>query len=132
MMAIYYIQSWRLCYIARHHLPFQSIPTAIYMKTQFISGRIDLQLLITQLGCPPPADIILPGISCTFACHYKSRHVCALRTAYSLAQWLHFYILSLYAVSYSACISFMFSIRRGCFVVNSSSTSKRQSTSPST
>ena len=31
----------------------------------------------------------------TFACHKKSRHVYALRTAYSLAQRLNFYILSL-------------------------------------
>jgi len=50
---------------------------------------------ITQLGCPPLADIILPGISCTFACHKKSRHVCVLRMAYSLSQWLNLYILSL-------------------------------------
>ena len=34
------------------------------------------------------------SISCTLACH-KFIHVCALRTAYSLAQWLNFYILSL-------------------------------------
>ena len=77
-----------------------SLAVAIYcfgpQKTQFISGLIDHTVIdITQLGCPPLADIILPGISCTFACHNKSRHVCALRTANSLAQWLHFYILIL-------------------------------------
>jgi len=63
---------------------------------QFISGLIDRTFIdITQLGCPPIADISLPGISCTFACHNKSRHVCVLRVAYSLAQRLNFYILSL-------------------------------------
>jgi len=77
-----------------------SSAVAIYcfgpQKTQFISGFIDRTVIdITQLGCPPLADISLPGISCIFACHNKSRHVCALRTAYSLAQWLNFYILSL-------------------------------------
>jgi len=69
-------------------------------KTQFISGlteRTDID--VTQLGCPPLADIILPGLSCTFACH-RYKHVCTMRTAYSLAQWLNFLILSLqYALS---------------------------------
>jgi hypothetical protein len=52
-------------------------------KTQFISGLMDRTVFyITQLGCPPPADICLQGISCTFACHNEFRHVCALRTAY--------------------------------------------------
>jgi len=65
-------------------------------KTQFNSGPMERTVInITQLGCPPLADISLPGISCTFACHNMSRHVCALRTAYSLAQWLNFHILSL-------------------------------------
>jgi len=49
---------------------------------------------ITQLGCPELADISLRAISCTFACH-KSKQVCALRKADSLAQWLNDYILSL-------------------------------------
>jgi hypothetical protein len=71
-------------------------------------------------------------ISCTFVCH-KSRHVFVLRTAYSLAQWLNFHSLStVYKVSYSACISFMFSRWRCYFAVYSFWTSKRQSTSPST
>ena len=34
-------------------------------------------------------------MSSTFACHNKFRHVCALRTVYSLAQWLNFHILIL-------------------------------------
>ena len=77
-----------------------SLAVAIYcfgpQKTQFISGLFDRIVIdTTQLGCPPLADISLPGICCMFACHNKSRHVCALRTAYSLAQWLHFYILIL-------------------------------------
>jgi len=49
---------------------------------------------ITQLGCPPLTDISLPAISSTFTCN-KSKHVCALRTAYSLADWLNFHILTL-------------------------------------
>ena len=64
-------------------------------KTNFISGLIDRIVIdITQLGCPELPDISLPAISCTFACH-KSKHVCAWRTAYLLAQWLNYYILSL-------------------------------------
>jgi hypothetical protein len=64
-------------------------------KTNFISCLIDRTVIdITQLGCPELDEISLPAISCTFACH-KSKHVCALRTAYSLAQWLSYYILSL-------------------------------------
>jgi len=52
-------------------------------KTQFISGLKDRTYIDnTQLQCPPLADIGLRGISCTFACHNNSRHVCALRTAY--------------------------------------------------
>lgn len=77
-----------------------SSAVAIYcfgpQKTQFISGLMNRTVIdITQLGCPPLTDISLPGISCMFACHNKSRHVCALRTAYSLAQWLNFHVLSL-------------------------------------
>jgi len=71
-----------------------SSAVAIYcfgpQKTQFICGLLDrIHIDITQLGCPSIADIILPDIYCMFAC-YKSRHVCILRTAYSLAQWLKF------------------------------------------
>jgi len=98
-------------------------------KTHFMSGLIDRTVIdISQLGCPPLADISLPGISCTFACRNKSRHVCALRTAYSLAQWLNFYIFSLqYAkCPTQVCISLMFSRWQGCFVVHSSSTSNRK------
>jgi len=76
-----------------------SSAVAIYcfgpQKTNFISGLIDRAVIdITQLGCPELADISLPAITCTFACH-KSKHVCALRTACSLAQWLKYYIRSL-------------------------------------
>jgi hypothetical protein len=76
-----------------------SSAVAIYcfgpQKTNFISGLIDRTVIdITRLGCPELADISLPAITCTFACH-KSKHVCALRTAYSLAQWLNYYVLSL-------------------------------------
>ena len=77
-----------------------SSAVAIYcfgpQKTQFISERIQRTVIdITQLGCPPLTDISLPVISCTFACHNKSKHVCAFRTAYSLAQWLNFHIPTL-------------------------------------
>jgi len=55
-------------------------------KTQYISGNIVRTVIdITQLGCPPLTDIILPAISCTFACHNKFKYICALRSAYSLA-----------------------------------------------
>ena len=72
-------------------------------KTQFISSLYERTVIyITQLGCPPIADIILPGINCTFAWHNTFRHACALRTAYSLAQWLNFCTLSL---QYAKCPS---------------------------
>ena len=64
-------------------------------KTQFISGLLELAVVdCTRLGCPQLADICQPAISCTFACHNNSKHVCALRTAHSLAQWLNLHILS--------------------------------------
>jgi len=89
---MFHIQSWKLL-----HREVSSA-VAIYcfgpQKTNFISGLIDRTVDITQLGCPELTDISLPAISCMFACH-KSKHVCALRTAYSLAQWLNYYILSL-------------------------------------
>jgi hypothetical protein len=77
-----------------------SSAVAIYcfgpLKTTFISGLIGRKIIdITQLGYPELADISLPDISCTFACHNKSRQVCALRTAYSLAQLLNYYTLRL-------------------------------------
>jgi hypothetical protein len=76
-----------------------SSAVAIYcfgpQKTHFVSSLIERTVIdITQLGCPLIAEISLPTISCTFACHNKSKHVCALRTAYTLAQWLNFYMLS--------------------------------------
>jgi len=48
MTVMYYIQSWKLWYIARHHLLLQSI--ASILRKQFISGRIE-HTDITQLGC---------------------------------------------------------------------------------
>jgi hypothetical protein len=66
-----------------------------YQKTNFIIGLIGRTVIdITELGCPDPADISAPNISCTFACH-KSRYVCALRAAYSFAQWLNYYAVGL-------------------------------------
>jgi hypothetical protein len=65
-------------------------------KTNFISGLIDRRVIdFTPLGCPELADIILPAISFTFACHNKFKHVCTLRAAYLLSQWLNYYIRSL-------------------------------------
>jgi len=92
MMVMYYIQSWRLVH--------REAPSAVAVyffglqKTQFISGLIERTVHITQLGCPPLTDISIPALSCTVTCH-KSKRICALRTAYSLAQWLNFHILSL-------------------------------------
>ena len=123
-MAMYYIWNWKLCYIARNHLPFQSISSGL--RRQFIIGLMDRTVIdITQLGCPPLANISLQGISCTFACH-KFRHVCAMQTAYSLAQWLNFHNLNL---QYAKCPT---QPAYHYFVVHSNSTSRRQSTSPST
>jgi hypothetical protein len=64
-----------------------SSTVAIYciasQKTNFISVLIDRRVIdICQLSCPKLADISLPAISCTCACHYKSKNVCALRTAF--------------------------------------------------
>ena len=65
-------------------------------KTKFIGCLMDRTVNdITQLRMPSTSRHILQGISSTFACHNKFRHVCALRTAYSLAQWLNFHILNL-------------------------------------
>ena len=65
-------------------------------KTQFISGLIDRTVIdITQLGCPQPANISLPPISCTFACHNKCKYVFEFGTACSLPQWLNFYTIIL-------------------------------------
>jgi hypothetical protein len=55
-----------------------STAVAIYcfghQKTAFISGLIDGTIIdITQLGCPELPDISFPTISCTFACHDKSK-----------------------------------------------------------
>jgi hypothetical protein len=67
-----------------------------YQKTNFISGVIGRTVIdITELGCPEPAYISAPNISCAFACHNRSRYVCALRDAYLFAQWLNYYALSL-------------------------------------
>ena len=81
-----------------------SLAVAIYCfgprKSAFISDLIDRTVIdITQLGCPPAINITFPTITCTFPCHGRFNHVCAMRSAYSMAQWLHFRILSLqYAV----------------------------------
>ena len=65
------------------------------LKIKFISGLIDHRVIdISLLEFPELADVILAAIGCTFACHKNSKHGCALRMAYSLAQWLNFYTLS--------------------------------------
>jgi hypothetical protein len=67
-----------------------------YQKTNFISGIIGRTVIdITELGCPDPADISAPNISCTLTCHNRSRYVCALRAAYSFVQWLNYNAVSL-------------------------------------
>jgi len=101
MMVMYHVQSCKLCYIARHHLPLQSI--AAGLRKQFISGLVSRSFIdITQLGCPPLADISLPGISCTFVLHNQFIHVCSLPTTHSFAQLLNFHILVL---QYAKCPS---------------------------
>ena len=51
-------------------------------KSEFICNLIDRTVIdINQLGCPRFADISFPTISCTFASHNKSKHVCALQPA---------------------------------------------------
>jgi hypothetical protein len=77
-----------------------SSSVAIYcfgpQNTQLIIGLMERTFIdITQLGCPPLTDISLPAFNCTFPCHDKSKRICSLRTAYSLAKWLNFHILSL-------------------------------------
>ena len=82
-----------------------SSAVAIYcygpQKSKFISELIQRTVIyITHLGCSDLEDMLLPAISYTFACHNKSKLVCALRTAYSIAQWLNYYTLS---VQYTKC-----------------------------
>ena len=91
-------------------MPYSELETVLYreasstvviycygaQKTKFISELIQPTVIyITQLGCPDLEDMSLPAISCRFACHNKSKLVCALRTAYSLAQWLNYCRLGL-------------------------------------
>jgi hypothetical protein len=65
-------------------------------NTQCISSHIDRAAIdITQLGCTPLTDIILPTLSCTFACLDKSEQVCVLRTDYLFSHWLNLQIISL-------------------------------------
>jgi hypothetical protein len=72
-------------------------------KKLFISRLMGRTVIdITHLGCPLLANISQQDISCSFVCHNKLRHVCALRIAYSLAQWLNFHIHSL---QYAKCLT---------------------------
>ena len=65
-------------------------------NTQYINGVIERIVVdISPLGSSPLTDIILTALSCTIACHDKSKHICALRSAYSLAQCHKIHILSL-------------------------------------
>ena len=64
-MVKFCIQSWKICYIARHHLQLQSI--ASVLRKQFISGLFDRTVIdITQLGCPQPTNISLPPLAARF------------------------------------------------------------------
>jgi hypothetical protein len=83
-------------------------------KTQFISGPMYRKVIdINHLGCPPLADISVQAISCTFACHNKFRNICALRTAFSLAQWLNFHILNLQYAKFPTQPAYHWSITDG-------------------
>ena len=111
-----------------------SSAVAIYcfgpQKSAFISNLIyRIVIDITQLRCPQLADISLPTISCTFACH-KFKHACALQSAYSISQWLRFHILSpVYKVSASTYMSLMFFRCGRYWNTSTSSTSRGQNTS---
>ena len=81
-----------------------SSAVAIYciglLKTECNHGPIDRTVIdITHLGRPQIADINLYAICRTFAFHNNSKHVCALRSAYSVAQWLNVYTISLQYVN---------------------------------
>jgi hypothetical protein len=76
-----------------------SSTVAIYclgaMKAEFISSLISNTVIdITQLGCPRLIDINLPTFSCSLPCHNRLKYDCALRSAYSIAQWLNFKMLA--------------------------------------
>jgi hypothetical protein len=61
------------------------------LKADFIervTGRTVID--ITQLGCPEISALSYPSYTCTFPCHNKAKSDCALRSAYSVAQWLTF------------------------------------------
>jgi len=82
-----------------------SSAVAIYcfwpQNTQFICELIDRAAIdITQLGFPPLTDIILPTLSCTFACHDNSEQVCVLRTDYLFSHYLNLQIFSLQYAKY--------------------------------
>jgi len=107
-----------------------SSAVAIYCfgpQRNFISGLIDRAVIdITQLVCPKLANIILPAISCTFACHSNSQHICALRTAYSFAQWVYYYFLIPQFVKCPPQPVIIVFQMTGCFVAHTISMSKRQ------
>jgi hypothetical protein len=66
------------------------------LKLAIISNLIKRTVTdVTQLGYPQLAELPFPAVSCTFACHNKSRYFCAMISAFALVRWLHFYIMSL-------------------------------------
>ena len=98
-------------------------------KTQFISGLIERTVIdITQLGCPPLTDISLPAISCTFVHCGLPIHKLSGSTFTSL----------LYSMQSALLNSNFFNVFQmtawggGYFAVTTTSTSNKQSTSPST
>ena len=63
-----------------------SSAVAIYcfgsVKAELMSSFLILTVIdITQLGCPLIADINRSAISCTFACHNKSKHSSEISTS---------------------------------------------------
>lgn len=48
-----------------------------------------------EFSCVEPSKTSLEGVGCLVPCHGLSRMACALRNATVLAQWLHYYTLSL-------------------------------------
>jgi hypothetical protein len=64
-------------------------------KTNFISGLIDRTVIdITQVALHQPT-LVCPPSAVRFRVITSPNLFCALRTVYSLAQWLKYYILSL-------------------------------------
>jgi hypothetical protein len=91
-----------ILYSALESIVNRATPSAVAIygfgpqKSEFISNVIDrTDIEISQPGCPQLQQLLFPVVTCTFPRHYKFKYFCAMRTAYALARWLHFHILSI-------------------------------------